>query len=90
MLSLAITDDTGAILVVAIGYSSHVRQTLGGGWWQEGGCSPALFIANLAFSPSLIGEAKLGIFAASVLSAAAALLLLGTSSRTLRQSNTDP
>lgn len=38
-----------------------------------------LFIANLAFSESLIDEAKLGIFAASVVSGAAGLVLLGTS-----------
>jgi hypothetical protein len=38
-----------------------------------------LFIANLAFSPNLIGEGKLGIFAASVVCAAAGLVLLGTS-----------
>jgi Na+/H+ antiporter NhaA len=38
-----------------------------------------LFIANLAFSPALIGEAKLGIFAGSVASAVAGLLLLATS-----------
>jgi hypothetical protein len=38
----------------------------------------ALFIANLAFSPSLLVEAKLGIFAAAVVSAAAGLALLGT------------
>ena len=53
------------------------------------GFTMALFIANLAFSPDLIGEAKLGIFAASLVSAAAGLLLLGVSSRMLRRSNTD-
>jgi hypothetical protein len=47
------------------------------------GFTMALFIANLAFSPDMIGEAKLGIFAASVVSAAAGLLLLRTSSRSL-------
>jgi ABC-type Fe3+-siderophore transport system permease subunit len=45
------------------------------------GFTMALFIANLAFSPDMIGEAKLGIFVASVVSAAAGLLLLRTSSR---------
>jgi Na+:H+ antiporter, NhaA family len=52
----------------------------GGGLLAGIGFTMALFIANLAFSPDLIGEAKLGIFAASVVSAAAGLLLLGTSS----------
>jgi NhaA family Na+:H+ antiporter len=50
------------------------------------GFTMALFIANLAFSPDVIGEAKLGIFAASVASAAAGLLLLSVSSRMLRGS----
>ena len=49
----------------------------------------ALFIANLAFSPDLIGEAKLGVFAASVVSAAAGLVLLGTSPRVPRESSAD-
>jgi NhaA family Na+:H+ antiporter len=49
----------------------------------------ALFIANLAFSPDVIGEAKLGIFAASLVSAAAGLVLLGALSRDPRGSNTD-
>jgi NhaA family Na+:H+ antiporter len=47
------------------------------------GFTMALFIANLAFSPDLIDDAKLGIFAASVVSAAAGFLLLRTSSRAL-------
>jgi Na+:H+ antiporter, NhaA family len=49
----------------------------------------ALFIANLAFSPDLIGEAKLGIFAASVVSAAAGLAMLATSPRVPRESPAD-
>ena len=40
------------------------------------GFTMALFIANLAFHPDLINDAKLGILAATVFSAAAALLLL--------------
>jgi NhaA family Na+:H+ antiporter len=55
----------------------------GGGLLAGIGFTMALFIANLAFSPDLIGEAKLGIFAASVVSAAAGLALLATSPRVL-------
>lgn len=62
----------------------------GGGLLAGIGFTMALFIANLAFSPDLIGEAKLGIFAASVVSAAAGLVLLGTSSRVLRESSGHP
>ena len=40
------------------------------------GFTMALFIANLAFHPDLINDAKLGILTASVFSAVAALLLL--------------
>ncbi|MGR9117457.1 MAG: Na+/H+ antiporter NhaA, partial [Gammaproteobacteria bacterium] len=40
------------------------------------GFTMALFIANLAFSPNLIGAAKLGIFAASIFSALAGVMLL--------------
>jgi NhaA family Na+:H+ antiporter len=36
----------------------------------------ALFIANLAFSPSLINAAKLGILSASIISAVAGVVLL--------------
>ncbi len=61
----------------------------GGGLLAGIGFTMALFIANLAFSPDVIGEAKLGIFAASVVSAAAGLLLLSVSSRRIRRSNTD-
>jgi Na+:H+ antiporter, NhaA family len=61
----------------------------GGGLLAGIGFTMALFISNLAFSPDLIGEAKLGIFAASLVSAAAGLLLLGMSSRMLRGSNTE-
>jgi NhaA family Na+:H+ antiporter len=61
----------------------------GGGLLAGIGFTMALFIANLAFSPVLIGEAKLGIFAASLVSAVAGLLLLCASSRTLRR-NTYP
>jgi NhaA family Na+:H+ antiporter len=59
------------------------RLVAGGGLLAGIGFTMALFIANLAFSPDMIGEAKLGIFAASVVSAAAGLLLLRTSSRAL-------
>jgi NhaA family Na+:H+ antiporter len=65
------------------------RLVAGGGLLAGIGFTMALFIANLAFSPALIGEAKLGIFAASVVSAAAGLLLLATSSRMFRGLNTD-
>jgi NhaA family Na+:H+ antiporter len=40
------------------------------------GFTMALFIANLAFSPSLIDAAKLGILTASVFSAVAGVVLL--------------
>ena len=40
------------------------------------GFTMALFIANLAFSPSLINAAKLGILSASVISAVAGVVLL--------------
>jgi NhaA family Na+:H+ antiporter len=59
------------------------RLMAGGGLLAGIGFTMALFIANLAFSPDLIGEAKLGIFAASVVSAAAGLALLATSPRVL-------
>ena len=45
------------------------------------GFTMALFIANLAFSPDLISEAKLGIFAASLVSATAGVVLLRASAR---------
>lgn len=48
----------------------------GGGLLAGIGFTMALFIANLAFPDSLIDSAKLGIFAASVFSAVAGLLLL--------------
>jgi NhaA family Na+:H+ antiporter len=40
------------------------------------GFTMALFIANLAFSPSLINAAKLGILSASIISAVAGVVLL--------------
>ena len=48
----------------------------GGGLLAGIGFTMALFIANLAFSESLIGSAKLGILLASVVSAVAGLALL--------------
>ena len=60
------------------------RLVAGGGMLAGIGFTMALFIANLAFSPDLIGEAKLGIFAASVVSAAAGLAMLATSPRASR------
>ncbi|ADE15883.1 Na+/H+ antiporter NhaA [Nitrosococcus halophilus Nc 4] len=42
------------------------------------GFTMALFIANLAFSPSLINAAKIGILSASVFSALAGIVLLST------------
>jgi NhaA family Na+:H+ antiporter len=48
----------------------------GGGLLAGIGFTMALFIANLAFSKELIDSAKLGIFAASVFSAAAGLAIL--------------
>lgn len=52
------------------------RALAGGGLLAGIGFTMALFIANLAFSKSLIDSAKLGIFLASVFSAAAGLALL--------------
>jgi NhaA family Na+:H+ antiporter len=48
----------------------------GGGLLAGIGFTMALFIANLAFSQSLIDAAKLGIFLASVVSAVAGAALL--------------
>jgi len=48
----------------------------GGGLLAGIGFTMALFVANLAFSSSLIDSAKLGIFLASVVSAVAGLALL--------------
>ena len=66
------------------------RLVAGGGLLAGIGFTMALFIANLAFSPDLLRDAKLGIFAASVVSAAAGLVLLGTSSRVLHHSSSHP
>ncbi len=52
------------------------RLLAGGGLLAGIGVTMALFIANLAFSKSLIDSAKLGIFLASVASAVAGLALL--------------
>ena len=54
------------------------RLLAGGGLLAGIGFTMALFIANLAFSKSLIDSAKLGIFLASVVSAVAGLALLRT------------
>jgi NhaA family Na+:H+ antiporter len=48
----------------------------GGGVLAGIGFTMALFVANLAFSSSLIDSAKLGIFLAAVVSAVAGLALL--------------
>ena len=52
------------------------RLLAGGGLLAGIGFTMALFIANLAFTQSLIDSAKLGIFLASVVSAVAGLALL--------------
>lgn len=52
------------------------RSLAGGGVLAGIGFTMALFIANLAFDSSLVNSAKLGIFAASVVSAVAGLALL--------------
>ncbi|WP_298826575.1 Na+/H+ antiporter NhaA [uncultured Piscinibacter sp.] len=52
------------------------RSLAGGGVLAGIGFTMALFIANLAFDSSLVNSAKLGIFAASVLSAVAGVALL--------------
>ena len=57
------------------------RLVAGGGLLAGIGFTMALFIANLAFGQGLIQQAKLGIFAASVVSAAAGLVVLGGSPR---------
>ncbi len=54
----------------------HWRLLAGGGLLAGIGFTMALFIANLAFSSSLINAAKLGILSASVLSAVAGITLL--------------
>lgn len=57
---------------------------IGGGSLLAGiGFTMALFIADLAFPAALLESAKLGIFAASILSAAAGLLFLRWTSRRL-------
>lgn len=48
----------------------------GGGLLAGIGFTMALFIANLAYSPAMVDEAKLGILAASVLSAVTGILFL--------------
>ena len=58
----------------------HGKPRRGRGLLAGIGFTMALFIANLAFSPDLIGEAKLGISVASLVSAAAGLPLLSVSS----------
>jgi NhaA family Na+:H+ antiporter len=55
----------------------HWRLIAGGGLLAGIGFTMALFIANLAFSPSLLDSAKLGILVASIVSALAGVLLLG-------------
>jgi NhaA family Na+:H+ antiporter len=57
------------------------RLLAGGALLAGIGFTMALFIANLAFDEALLREAKLGIFAASIVSAAAGLLVLGRSPR---------
>ncbi|WP_268935048.1 Na+/H+ antiporter NhaA [Spartinivicinus ruber] len=49
---------------------------LAGGFLAGIGFTMALFIANLAFSPTLINSAKLGIFSASLFSAILGISLL--------------
>jgi len=53
----------------------------GGGLLAGIGFTMALFIANLAYGPELIGSAKLGIFLASIGSALAGLAVLAWGSR---------
>jgi hypothetical protein len=73
------------------GYASELLEApvREGGLLAGIGFTMALFIANLAFSPEWIGQAKLGIFAASLVSVAAALLLLSALSRHPRQTHPD-
>ena len=54
----------------------NLRLLAGGGLLAGIGFTMALFIASLAFSPSLINTAKLGILLASVFSAVAGVVLL--------------
>jgi len=62
---------------IAIRPSDLNWKLLAGGSLLAGtGFTMALFIANLAFSPSLINDAKLGILSASVFSAVAGILVL--------------
>lgn len=65
------------------------RLLAGGGLLAGIGFTMALFIANLAFSKSLIDSAKLGIFLASVFSAVVGLALLTWVSARGRPPHTD-
>ncbi|MGD8619905.1 MAG: Na+/H+ antiporter NhaA [Gammaproteobacteria bacterium] len=64
------------------------RLLIGGSLLAGIGFTMALFIASLAFSPSLIDSAKLGIFLASVFSAVAGIALLAGSSVERKPSHT--
>jgi len=61
----------------------------GGGLLAGIGFTMALFIANLAFSESLVDSAKLGIFLASVVSAVAGLVILRSLPRRSTHARTD-
>ncbi len=66
------------------------RLLAGGGLLAGIGFTMALFIANLAFNPSLINEAKFGILSASVFSAGTGLLCLWSSSGKYPKAETGP
>lgn len=55
-------------------------QIAGGSILAGMGFTMALFIADLAFAPPLIGSAKLGIFLASIFSAVVGLVILSRAS----------
>jgi NhaA family Na+:H+ antiporter len=61
----------------------------GGGLLAGIGFTMALFIANLAFSESLVDSAKLGIFLASVISAVAGFAILRLQPRRAAHARTD-
>ena len=84
-MTLVLGKPIGIILFSWLAVRSHIAilppelswRLLAGGSFLAGiGFTMALFIANIAFSESLIDSAKLGIFLASIFSAVAGLALL--------------
>jgi Na+:H+ antiporter, NhaA family len=85
ILALVIGKPIGILLFSWLAMRFHIatrppeltwRLLIGGGMLAGIGFTMSLFIANMAFSGNLVNSAKLGIFLASVFSAAAGLALL--------------